>query len=249
MKILPDWIKNGYLRLVNPVALWMIRHRVNPNTITMLGTLCAATAGAIYGAGYIRTAGWLLGLTAIFDVLDGVVARGTNRTTSFGAFFDSTLDRVADGAVLGGLAIFWASSLAHRSISMVAVTLIALVGAFMVSYTRARAESLGVDAKIGIMQRPERVVLLSAPQAFFGLALDGLVLKTIIVLLAATAWITVVQRIVVVHRATAVPEPGHDRTPEPAREPVPPPRSGRDTAGHSRAAFDGAAQRSILEGE
>lgn len=204
MKILPDWVKNGYLRVIDPVAAWLIRRRVNPNTLSTLGLLCSVCAGAVFASGHISLAGWVLGLTAIFDVLDGVVARGSNRSTTFGAFYDSTLDRIADGAVLGGIAIFWASSDPHRSIPMVALTLLALLGAFLVSYTRARAEALDVDAKVGLMQRPERVVLLAAPQAVFGLALGGVVLKAILVFLAVTAWITVYQRVVAVRRATAL---------------------------------------------
>ena len=77
-----------------------------------------------------------------------------------------------------------------------------LVGAFLTSYTRARAEALGLDAKIGLLQRPERVVLLSAPQAFFGLVFNGWVLATIIIILTVTAWITVIQRVAFVYTAT-----------------------------------------------
>jgi CDP-diacylglycerol--glycerol-3-phosphate 3-phosphatidyltransferase len=79
---------------------------------------------------------------------------------------------------------------------------LALIGTYLTSYTRARAEALGVDASGGILQRPERVVLLSAPQAFFGLALGGLVLSSILVLLTVTAWLTAAQRIAAVYRAT-----------------------------------------------
>src|SRR5690606_4907167 len=85
---------------------------------------------------------------------------------------------------------------------MVGVLLMGIIGTFLTSYTRARAESLGIDAKVGILQRPERVTLLSAPQAFFGLALDGWVLIGICVLLSVTAWITAIQRIIFVYRAT-----------------------------------------------
>src|SRR5919205_239160 len=100
MKLLPDWLTSGYLRLINPVADWLVRHDVQPNTITTIGTLCSITGGIIYGAGHIKIGGWFLGVTALFDVLDGVVARRTNRSSVFGAFYDSTLDRVADGFVL-----------------------------------------------------------------------------------------------------------------------------------------------------
>jgi len=203
VKLLPDFIKTGYLRVIEPVAGWLVRRGVSPNAITIFGTLCSVLGGAIYATGHIMTAGWFLGLTALFDVLDGTVARRTGRTSTFGAFLDSSLDRVADGAVMGGLAIFYATSVQHRSVPMVAICLLGLIGAFMTSYTRARAEALGLEMKeIGMLQRPERVTLLSAPQAFFGLTLDGWVLVGIVVLLSVTAWITVVQRVMHVYRET-----------------------------------------------
>jgi CDP-diacylglycerol---glycerol-3-phosphate 3-phosphatidyltransferase len=217
MKLLPDWIKNGYLRLVDPVANWMVRKGVHPNTITVVGTLCTVGGGIIYATGHIRTGGWFLGLTALFDVLDGTVARRSNRSSTFGAFLDSTLDRLADGFVLGGLAVFYATSTTHRSVTFMIIALLGLVGAFITSYTRARAEALGLDAKVGLLQRPERVVLLSAPQAFFGLVFHGWVLALIITILTVTAWITVVQRVGYVYSATTRAENAAARTENEAR--------------------------------
>ena len=202
MKRLWTAIKAGYVRLLEPLAAFLVRHDVHPNLITTLGTVCSIIGGCIYGSGHIRTGGWFLGVTALFDVLDGTVARRTGRTSAFGAFYDSTLDRIADGAVMSGLAFFYATSKQHGNVPMIAVCLVGLLGGFLVSYTRARAEALGVDAKVGFMQRPERVVLLSAPQAFFGLALDGWVLAAIIVSLTVTSWATAIQRIVAVYHAT-----------------------------------------------
>jgi CDP-diacylglycerol--glycerol-3-phosphate 3-phosphatidyltransferase len=208
MKLLWEWIKRGYLRVIEPFADFFVRRRVHPNTITTVGTLCSIGGGVIYATGHIMTAGWILSLTALFDVLDGTVARRTGQSTVFGAFYDSTLDRVADGAVLGGLAIFFARNDVHQLIPsfagtpMVGVALLGMIGTFLTSYTRARAESLGIDAKVGIIQRPERVTLLSAPQALFGLVFNGWVLIAIVVLLSVTAWITAIQRIVYVYNAT-----------------------------------------------
>lgn len=192
----------GYLRLIEPVADLLVRLRISPNVLTTVGTLCTVAGGMAFATGHIRTAGWIIGLTAIFDVLDGTVARRTGRATVFGAFYDSTLDRVADGALLGGLAWFYAVNPLHRSEPMLGVALLGVVGTFLVSYTRARAEALGIDAKVGIMQRPERVTLLSAPQAFFGLALNGWILAAVVATLAVTAWITAVQRILLVRRSS-----------------------------------------------
>jgi phosphatidylinositol phosphate synthase len=201
-------VQRGYLRLVSPIADALAARKVNPNHLTTLGTICSLIAGGIYAAGQISLAGWVLGLTAVFDAIDGEVARRSGRTTVFGAFYDSTLDRIADGAVLGGICLFFARNGVHQSYPgwvstpMVAVLLLGIIGSFLTSYTRARAEGLGIDAKIGILQRPERIVLLSAPQAFFGLLLNGWVLVGICLLLVVTAWITAVQRIAFVHRAT-----------------------------------------------
>jgi len=207
MQRLWESIKAGYLRTIEPVADFLVRHRVNPNTITTVGTLCSLAGGVIYATGHISVAGWVIGLTALFDVLDGTVARRTGRSTVFGAFYDSTLDRVADGVVLGGLTVFYATSARHGSVWMVVISLLGIIGAFLTSYTRARAEALGIDAKVGVIQRPERVVLLSAPQAFFGLALNGWILAGIVTLLSISSWVTAVQRIAYVYRATS-PRPG-----------------------------------------
>jgi CDP-diacylglycerol--glycerol-3-phosphate 3-phosphatidyltransferase len=222
------WIKRGYLRLVEPIASLLVRYRVHPNVITTLGTCCAIGGGIIYGAGHISIGGWFLGLTALFDVIDGDVARRTGLSSAFGAFYDSTLDRIADAAVLAGLAVFYATSPKHASEPMLVVCLAGIVGGFLVSYTRARAEALGIDAKVGIMQRPERVVLLSAPQAFFGLAFDGWVLAAIVVVLTVTSWATVVQRVAAVYRATR-PASGVAITP--------PPHFSRATPAQPRAAL------------
>jgi CDP-diacylglycerol---glycerol-3-phosphate 3-phosphatidyltransferase len=217
MKLLPDFIKNGYLKVIDPVADWLVKKQVHPNTITVVGTLCTVIAGIIYATGHIKTGGWFLGLTALFDVLDGTVARRSSRCSTFGAFLDSTLDRLADGFVMGGLAVFYATSTAHHSVPLMVTALLGLMGAFLTSYTRARAEALGLDAKVGLLQRPERVVLMAAPQAFFGLFFNGWPLAIIIVVLTVTAWITVVQRVAFVYTATTRAEAAEALTEAEAR--------------------------------
>ena len=197
-----DYVKKGFLRVVDPAVGFLARHNVSPNAITTVGTLLTIAAGVVYATGHIMSAGWLMSVTAVFDVIDGQVARRTGKSTVFGAFYDSTLDRVADGALMAGLTVFYATSPVHHNIYMVVVCLVGIIGTFVVSYTRARAESLGIDAKVGVMQRPERIVLLSAPQALFGLFWSGWVLMGIIILLTVTAWITAVQRVAFVYRAT-----------------------------------------------
>lgn len=197
-----DFFKAGALRAIDPVVGFLSKHHVSPNTITTVGTVLTVVAGIVYGSGHIMIAGWLMASTAFFDVLDGEVARRSGRSTVFGAFYDSTLDRVADGALMGGLTVFYATNAIHQNTYMVVVCLACIIGTFLISYTRARAEALGIDAKVGLMQRPERIILLSAPQALFGLFWNGWVLMAIIVLLTVTAWITAIQRIAFVYRAT-----------------------------------------------
>ena len=201
-----DYLKKGALRAIEPAISFLARNNVSPNALTTVGTLLTVAAAVVYATGHIMTAGWIMSATAFFDVVDGEVARRTGRSTVFGAFYDSTLDRVADGALMAGLTVFYATSPVHHNIYMVVVCLVGIIGTFLVSYTRARAESLGIDAKVGVMQRPERIVLLSAPQALFGLFWNGWVLMSIIILLTVTAWITAVQRIAFVHRFTQHPD-------------------------------------------
>lgn len=241
---LSDFAKSGLLRLLAPVVDLLVRRGVSPNAITTFGTVATIIGGGFYARGHILLAGWIVGLSAICDLLDGSVARKSGRTSVFGAFYDSTLDRIADGVVLGGLALFFARNGVHHAIPdymstpMVSVILLGILGSFLTSYTRARAEGLGIDAQVGMLPRPDRVVLLSAPQAFFGLALGGWVLIGICILLTVTAWITVIQRVAFVYRATAV----LDAPPRAGTAPVPP-RSG---VGREVEAFDGRGR--LVEG-
>lgn len=206
MKALWEGVKDGTLRLIDPVAGLLARLGVSPNALTTIGAVFTVAAAVAFGFGHIMLGGWVLALTAFFDVLDGRVARRTNRATVFGAFYDSTLDRVGDGALMAGLTMFYATSAQFASVPLMVVCLVGMVGTFVISYARARAEALGLDAKVGFLQRPERFVLLSAPQALFGLALGGRVLAGIVVVLAIAAWITAVQRILFVRTLTTTEE-------------------------------------------
>lgn len=196
-------IREGYLRLTKPLIAWCVRAGISPNTLTVLGTLCCGAAGAMFAAGWIRAAGWTLGVTAFFDVIDGAVARASGRVSVFGSFFDSTLDRVADALLFGGIALFFASPGPQYSLPMVAVAMLALSAVQITSYTRAKADALAVDLKgVGVLERPERITFLAAPQAFFGLMWGGWVLRGVVCLLAAAAVWTVIQRVRHVARAT-----------------------------------------------
>jgi CDP-diacylglycerol---glycerol-3-phosphate 3-phosphatidyltransferase len=198
------FVTTGYLKLMEPIAAVLIKLGISANALTTLGTLSTVVGGIAFGFGYMHAGGIIIGMTAIADALDGIVARRTGQVTVFGAFYDSTLDRIADGALLAGIAFFYASHPVYHSLPLLAVSLAGIIGTYMVSYARARAEALGINAKVGVMQRAERVILLCVPQALFGLALNGWVLAGVVVLLTVTAWHTAVLRILYVRRSTLV---------------------------------------------
>jgi len=195
----------GYLRLIEPIIGWCVRHRVSPNLITTVGAAVACLVGVLFGLGWFSVGGWTLGILAFFDVVDGAVARRSGRATAFGSFYDATLDRVADAFLFGGFVVFYALHDVPRQTAMLLIAMVAFVATQLTSYTRSRAELIGVDMKgVGWMERPERITLLAAPQAFFGRAFDGWVVDGVVTLLAVTAVVTVAQRIGHVRRATSV---------------------------------------------
>ncbi|MBN1103029.1 MAG: NUDIX domain-containing protein [Deltaproteobacteria bacterium] len=160
--------RRRYYRVLTPAGNVLSRTGVHPHALTAAGFLLSLLAGAVYCSGSFFRGAWILALAGICDSLDGQIARKTNRESPFGAFFDSTLDRYSDLFPLAGMAYYFAGG---RPLSggriggeahpwTVLVIILAMAGAFMVSYTRARAEGLGVECREGIMQRPERMVLL-----------------------------------------------------------------------------------------
>jgi len=136
--------------------------------------------------------------------VDGRVARGGNRVTPFGAFYDSTLDRMGDAALFGGIALYFVRGGVPANLQFVAVAaaLVTLAAVLIVSYARARAEGLSLDCKVGIAQRAERILGLGIPSLFIGAGPDGLVLFGIVAILGLMAVITVVQRILHVYHVT-----------------------------------------------
>jgi CDP-diacylglycerol--glycerol-3-phosphate 3-phosphatidyltransferase len=222
MNVIPQRVKDGFVRLLGPAARGLIAAGVQPNTITTVGTLLVIGSGVAFGLSAIRLGGFLLLLSGIFDLLDGQVAREGGKTTTFGAFYDSTLDRVGEGAVFAGLIFYFLSGplpvfMQQRA---VAASLVALVASFLVSYTRARAEALGVENRVGIAARAERILLLGIPALLFGAGpgRQGVLLFWIVAVLALVSAITVIQRVVHVARvARGAPPP----SPIPKRETLP----------------------------
>jgi CDP-diacylglycerol--glycerol-3-phosphate 3-phosphatidyltransferase len=181
----------------------LIRTGVRPNTLTTIGTVLVLVSALAYGQGHIRAGGVLLLLSGIVDTLDGAVARANQMVTKFGAFFDSTLDRVGDGATFMGIAMYLlqAPDVAYRSLA-VATCMVAIIASLIVSYARARAEGLGLDCTVGIAQRAERIVGLGVISLVVGAGPHALVLEAVVALLAVASIITVIQRFVYVYRVT-----------------------------------------------
>src|SRR5579862_3856888 len=139
------------------IVRWLALSRIHPNVLTFLGLVIDTVAAFLFAAGSFRWAGVVVIGAAVFDMVDGRVARETNRVTRFGGFFDSVLDRYSDLGVLVGLLVYYASI---NRFFYVVLTAVVMTGTVMVSYTRARAENTIPKCKVGFLERPERVVLI-----------------------------------------------------------------------------------------
>lgn len=144
-------------KIIRLIVRGLALSRIHPNVLTFLGLVINIWAAALLAKGQFRTAGFVIIGAGLFDMVDGRVARETNRVTRFGAFFDSVLDRYSDLALLIGLLVWYGS--VNRP-GYVVLTAIAMTACVMVSYARARAENLIPSCKVGFMERPERVVLV-----------------------------------------------------------------------------------------
>jgi CDP-diacylglycerol--glycerol-3-phosphate 3-phosphatidyltransferase len=196
-------IKHGYTTGARGIAsrsvTGLARTRVTPNALTVSGvTLCFAASVIVLFEGrneilFYWLAAVVFVIGSLLDILDGALARAGGKATPFGAFLDSTTDRVSEGFMLTAIAYILAT---HHHPVFVAVTMAAVTGSFLVSYTRAKAEAIGLRGDVGIGSRAERVVVITA-----GLVLAPWgVLPWSLVLLACTAWITVGQRVLHVRK-------------------------------------------------
>ena len=202
-ELVPDAVKRAYINGTAPFIRVLLRSGVTPNTLTTVGALLILASSVAFGLGYIRSGGALILISGVLDTFDGQVAREGGLTTRFGAFYDSTLDRVGDGASFIGIAAFlmYASDIQWRELAVIAC-MVGILSALLVSYMRARAEALGLDCKVGIAQRAERILGLGLPTLIAGAGPRGLVLTTVVVILTVLSLITVAQRFAHVHRET-----------------------------------------------
>ncbi len=205
MKLITKPVERGFYAVTRPMVDGLIRWGVLPNTITTVGTLLVVASAVAFGAGSPRLGGLLYLVSGIVDTMDGAVARAKGQVTRFGAFYDSTLDRVGDGATFMGIAVYYLlaepGSVAYREPAII-ICMIAIIASLLVSYARARAEGLGIDCKVGLIQRAERIVGLGVPTVIFGAGRDGLLLFWIVAILALASVYTVIQRFVYVYQVT-----------------------------------------------
>jgi len=171
-------------RIERPLFRLALLVPFNPNTVTISGFIATIVACLVLTHN-LTIGGILILLSGFFDMMDGAVARAKGMATSYGAFLDSVLDRYADAAML--LAVFW-NMVARENTTGMLLSLVSLVGCFLISYARARAEGLGVSCNLGIMERPERVVLLA------GGAITGYIIPVLWIMSILTHF-TVLQRI------------------------------------------------------
>jgi CDP-diacylglycerol--glycerol-3-phosphate 3-phosphatidyltransferase len=184
--------------LLAPVVRLAVRMHLTANTVTVVGFLIVAVAAGLVGTDNLLAGAAVLVAGSLLDAVDGALARATGGTTAFGSFLDSTLDRAAEAILYGGVAAYYLTTAAEPT-GPVLLALVAMAGSFMVSYTRARAEGIGVSATIGLAPRMERLVLLVAGILLAGLGLE-IGLTGAIGVIAVLSVATTIQRIWHVHR-------------------------------------------------
>jgi len=201
--------------IVDRIVRWLALSRIHPNVLTFLGLVINAWAAFLFAEGRFRAAAAVVIGAGLFDMVDGRVARATDRVTKFGGFFDSVLDRYSDLALLVGLLVYYASI---NRFFYIVLTAIVMAGSVMVSYTRASAQNYIPRCKVGFLERPERVVLIIIGALFGRMA-------QVLWVIAVLANLTVIHRMIYTWQEArrledaqlrAVPNPPESRAPSPA---------------------------------
>ena len=188
----PYSYKEALRQLLHPLVRLLSAMRVRPDSLTAAGWALSTGAAVLFALGHVRAAGAVMLFAGLFDALDGAVARESGRISSFGAFLDSTLDRLSESAIFVGVIFFYAASARPFEALLTGVAMAFSLGT---SYARARAEGLGVSCEVGLLERAGRVAILSV-FSLAGFLTPG------IALVAAGALITTAQRILHVRRVT-----------------------------------------------
>lgn len=191
-------LKRGFTVLLDPLVTYFIRRGLHPDTFTILGLVFNSCAGVLYGFGLFFEGGLVMLFGSITDLVDGQMARRRDEVSIGGALLDSALDRYSEIVVLTGLLVHY--SIIGWKVSVVAAAL-TISGSLMVSYVRARGEGLNIECRVGFMQRPERIIFLSAASVFgfFLGSPDATVAATLWVMGAATHF-TTIERVAYIRR-------------------------------------------------
>jgi len=190
------WV-SGFETVIEPLARILINLRIHPHVLTFSGLGISLLAFNFFRQGYFFSAGVMVVLAGVCDVLDGRLARETNRMSKFGALMDSTIDRYSEVLLFLGLAMFFYDKHSH----IVYLTILAIAGSFMVSYTRARAEGLGIACKVGLMKREERITYLAIGSLLGAIPKIGIYFVLVTIwFIAIFANVTVIQRVIFIRK-------------------------------------------------
>ena len=184
--------------LTQPIVKLIARTSITPNTLTVCSLLITVIAAFLIVQGYFLIAGFVVLFAGLFDILDGALARSTNRVTKFGGALDSTLDRLAEASIFIGLSLVYARDQAIGEVALVGV---ALISSLLVSYVRARAEGLGIECQVGIFTRSERIIVIVLGLLFSHF---DYVLISALIIITILSTITVIQRLYHVWKQTRI---------------------------------------------
>lgn len=204
--MLNKYARGFFTAVFTPLATWLLRHRVTPDMVTIAGTLGVMIGGLVfYPLGELFWGTIFITVFIFSDVIDGIMARQQERKGSWGGFLDSTLDRFADGALFAGVAIWFFTGGENDAIGIAAV--LCLVVGMLVSYIRAKAESLGFNANVGVAERAERLVSLLVATGLVGLGVPEVLLLVVLVLLTLASCVTIGQRMHTVRKQAKLGNP------------------------------------------
>jgi len=203
--MLPDRIKKGFVAILEPIIGFFVSLNIKPNWLTTAGFAFGLASGFLFGQGHFLWGGLAALASGLCDAIDGTLARRSHRVTTFGKFYDSFLDRYSELAIFIGLSYYYAGGEMWR---LVILTDLALVGSLMVSYARARAEGLGLECRVGLMERAERLITIIVGAILAGIFQKQWIFEIVLWLLAVLANITALQRMLHVRRLTRVMDGG-----------------------------------------
>lgn len=191
---LQGWARN----IARRAAQIFVKTPITPNMLTLFGLLLNCIVAVLLVTDHKVAGGMMIIFAGLFDMLDGALAKITNRMSTFGAFLDSVVDRYSEAIILLGLLLYYYLHQTEQSVTAIVLIYVILVGSMMISYTRARAGSLHIHNEVGILARPERIILLA-----IGLLFQTVLLWWVLWLLAIGTQITAIQRVIYVWEVTS----------------------------------------------